>query len=97
MSEEHDYSESMTVPDNLTLAIHQWRGWVNTAAMHHRNETYYRGLLTEIAEMIGQEAYTADDGSVYDTPLCIKVPELVRARLATLPVPPPVVATSEVG
>ena len=74
----------MGIPHATTLeqANRERDGWIESAAMFHRNETYYRGLLEQIAETIGVAAYTADDGSVYDTPLCIKLPELVKARLS---------------
>lgn len=55
--------------------------WAETAAMFSRNEDYYRGLLDEIAEALGPEAYTADDGSISDEPIRAKLPDLVRQRL----------------
>ena len=54
------------------------RGWYDTALQHHRNEEYYRGLVTQIGEMLGEEAYTSDDGTRQEDVLCAKVPELVR-------------------
>ena len=55
------------------------RNWYDTAAQHARNEEYYRGLVIQIGEMLGDEAYISDDGSVQQDVLCAKVPELVRA------------------
>jgi len=55
--------------------------WKETAAQHLRNEEYYRGLLIQIGEMLGEEAYIADDGSKQQDVLCAKIPELVAKRL----------------
>ena len=52
--------------------------WVETAKFHARNEEYYRGLLQKCGELIGIEAFTADDGGVHDSVLCAKIPELVE-------------------
>ena len=53
--------------------------WMDTAAQMARNADYYRGLLDECAKHLGEAAYTADDGTVMDEPLRLKVPELVAA------------------
>jgi hypothetical protein len=63
------------------MPLRQRDGWINAAAMHHRNEEYYRGLLDQIGAALGTEAYTSDDGSMQDSVLRSKVPELVLARL----------------
>lgn len=52
--------------------------WKETAAFHSRNEEFYRGIINQIGEILGVEAYTADDGSVGDSVLALKVPELVK-------------------
>lgn len=57
------------------------RNWYDTAAQFSRNADYYRGIVQEIGAMLGDEAFISDDGSVQDSVLCAKVPELVRARL----------------
>lgn len=61
-----------------------WRGcaeaWQESAAQHLRNEQYYAGLLDRIGALFGDDARTADDGSVGTEVLRAKVPELV-ARL----------------
>ena len=56
--------------------------WLETAHQHHRNEEYYRGLVVQIGEMLGDAAFIADDGVKHLDVLCAKVPDLVRARLA---------------
>lgn len=58
------------------------RGWMDTAAQHSRNEEFYRGLLGQIGEMFGDEAYRSDDGSLQDSVLALKVPGLVAKALA---------------
>jgi hypothetical protein len=55
--------------------------WQEIAAQHNRNEEYYRGLVVQIGEMLGPDAYISDDGSIQQDVLCAKVPELVRSRL----------------
>lgn len=55
--------------------------WKATAAQMDRDVAYYRGLVDEIGAMLGEAAYTADDGSTHDSVLRAKVPELVRATL----------------
>ena len=55
--------------------------WMETGAMHARNETFYRDLVDECAEHLGPEVYIADDGSVMEDPVRLKIPTLV-AKLA---------------
>ena len=58
-------------------------GWVETAAMHARNEDYYRGLLDACAPHLGAEVYTQDDGGIVTEPLRARVHDCVRRALAT--------------
>lgn len=51
------------------------------AAEMHRNCEFYQGLVTQIGEMFGVAAHTCDDGSISDSVLALKVPELVAAAL----------------
>jgi hypothetical protein len=53
-------------------------GWMETARQHCRNEEYYRGLLDEIGEILGPEAFISDDGSIQQDVVRAKLPELVR-------------------
>lgn len=55
--------------------------WMEAAAQNQRNTEFYRGLLDDCAEAIGPEAFTADDGTVMQDPVRLKIPEIVR-RLA---------------
>lgn len=62
---------------------HQERdNWIDTAKQHNRNEDYYRGLVVECGETIGEQSYIADDGGKHIDVLCAKVPELVAALKA---------------
>jgi hypothetical protein len=51
--------------------------WIEAARQYLDNQQYYVGLLDKIAENFGKRAYTSDDGSIQDTPLRAKMPELV--------------------
>lgn len=75
------YIEQIGRPETLDDAIAERDAWIESAAQFSRNEDYYRGLLDEIAVNFGQDAHTADDGSVSQDPLRAKVPELVAARI----------------
>lgn len=53
--------------------------WIETARMHAKNEDWYRGMID--AALAGvPEAFVADDGSVHDTPLRAKFPEILAAE-----------------
>jgi hypothetical protein len=53
--------------------------WRECAAQMSRNADFYRGLLDECAKHLGEAVYIADDGTMMDEPLRLKVPELVGA------------------
>lgn len=78
---DFDPATDLPAPETLEQAIAERNAWVTSAMQFSRNEEYYRGLLDQIGEAIGPDAYTADDGSVSDSVLRAKLPELVRARL----------------
>jgi len=52
--------------------------WMQTAAQYHRNTDYYRGLLEQCGEIIGEEAYIADDGTRMEDVLCAKIPGIIK-------------------
>lgn len=56
--------------------------WQETAERESRGVAYYRSLVVNIGETIGEAAYIADDGGRADDVLCAKVPELVAAQAA---------------
>lgn len=51
--------------------------WMEMAARFARNEDFYRGLLDSCAYHLGPDVYVSDDGSVQDSPLRLKIPEMV--------------------
>ena len=64
--------------------IRERDAWMEDCKRHLRNEQYYRGLVLQIGECLGQEVYVCDDGSISQDILCAKVPELVERQLAEL-------------
>jgi len=52
--------------------------WEQEAMRYAQGMDFYRGLLRQIGETLGVDAYMADDGSVMEDPLALKIPELVR-------------------
>lgn len=78
------YIAQIPEPDTLEQAIAERNAWIETAVQFSRNEDYYRGLLDQIAESIGDEAWVQDDGGRIprtEGPLRAKLPELVAARI----------------
>lgn len=71
--------ENLPIPETLEDAIRERNAWVETAMQHLRNEEYYRGLVQEVGSMLGPDVFVSDDGSVQDSILCAKVPQMVRA------------------
>ena len=53
--------------------------WFQTARQHCKNEEFYRGILEQIASIIGAAAYKDDFGKVVDSPVILKLPEVVKA------------------
>jgi hypothetical protein len=51
--------------------------WEETAIEMANNMEYYRDTLIKIGEIIGKNAFIADDGSVSDSVLIQKLPDLV--------------------
>lgn len=70
--------------DAVDIAKREAEAWEQSAAQYARNVDYYRGLLDTIALMLGDDAFTADDGGRSAAPLRAKVPEVVRDRLLRL-------------
>ena len=42
------------------------------------SSTFYHGIVEKTGKLLGEAAYTSDDGSVQDSVLALKVPELVE-------------------
>lgn len=75
------YIEQLGTPGTLEQAIAERNAWVESACQFSRNESYYCGLIDQIGEMFGEEAYVADDGSRSQDILRAKVPDLVAKAL----------------
>ncbi len=69
--------------------------WEDTAAQSQRNAEYYKDLVVQIGENFGDAAKTADDGTLGDSILCAKVPELVHAFMNQKPEPPPMLPPTD--
>jgi len=52
--------------------------WKSVAEQAMRNVEFYQGLLDDCARHLGVEAFTADDGSIMEEPVRLKIPELVQ-------------------
>ena len=52
--------------------------WQETALQYHEGMMFYQGLLDRIGEIVGKEAFTADDGTQSESVLRIKLPDLVK-------------------
>jgi hypothetical protein len=53
--------------------------WEDISGQWKRNADYYRDLLDRVAVYLGDDVFTCDDGSISDSPLRAKIPELVSA------------------
>lgn len=52
--------------------------WKETARHYASGQEFYQNIVTKVGEIIGEEAYTADDGTVGDSVLALKVPEIIQ-------------------
>jgi len=57
----------------------QLKAWQETSSMYADMAGTYYQVLQELAEILGPEVYRCDDGTVQDSILILKIPELVRA------------------
>jgi hypothetical protein len=79
---ETDSEEPMAHPEmSHRETTIQRDNWMESARQHCRNEEYYRGLLDEIGNILGPEAFTDETGSIQHEVVRAKLPELVRRRL----------------
>jgi len=58
--------------------------WIETARSYASGQEFYHGLLTQCGELLGPETKVSDDGSIQDTPLALKIPEVLAAKLGLL-------------
>ena len=76
--QREETSHCVMQPEVAEVVADLIENWMHTAAQHHRNEQYYKHLVEQCGEIIGEESYIADDGGKHQDVLCAKVPELVR-------------------
>lgn len=76
-----DAERSTRVPpeDRFKIGMAAWK---ETAMQAQRNCDYYRGLIVQIGEMFGEEAYIQDDDGRSQDVLCSKVPDLVAKLIS---------------
>lgn len=55
--------------------------WLKDLHQSNRDMEFYRGIVTQIGELMGPDAFTANDGVVGDSVLALKVPELVKTLI----------------
>lgn len=78
-----DPETSHMVLDPILVEAIAWRiaVWMDTAAQHCRNESFYRDLLNQCAANLGPvqpKVFLQDDGGIVDEPLRVKLPALVK-------------------
>ena len=59
-------------------------GWMKDCCREMVNAAFYRGLLDECAEHLGEAAFTSDDGTRHEAPARLKIPHLVAAQAGTI-------------
>lgn len=52
--------------------------WKEAAATMSRNSDFYQDIVNQVGNILGGKAYEADDGSISNSVLALKVPELVN-------------------
>ena len=87
---DDETSDRVMDPPLAEAVARRIAAWMDTAMQAERNAAFYRVVLDQCAANLGPlapRAYLADDGSITDAPLRLKIPELV-AMLAHGYVPP---------
>ena len=51
--------------------------WIDSANQYLRNQHFYQDLLDKVGKYLGSEVFVSDDGSIQDSPIRLKIPELV--------------------
>lgn len=69
-------------PELATAFANELAGWLEFGAQMQDNMSFYRDIVHQIGELFGNDAKTSDDGSLQDSVLALKVPELVRGVVA---------------
>lgn len=76
-------STNFILMSRIEEVVRERDGWQETAAQHLRNEQFYRDLLGQCAELLGDECRRSDDGKLIPKGdfLALKVPEVLKERL----------------
>lgn len=81
--EKKNSSKEMDVDLAESMAV-KIAAWMQTAAQNQRNADYYRNLLEQCGEAIGDDAYICDDGTISEDVLCAKIPEIIERHFQDL-------------
>jgi hypothetical protein len=78
----HIYPGAVAVDTGVLRDVMKKRdAWRETALQQGRNADYYCGLLDQIAETVGREAYVGEDGREQEEPVRAKLPAIIAARM----------------
>lgn len=69
---------------DLDAAKRERDAWIETAREYANGLEFYRGIVQQTGAHFGPAAYTSDDGSVQDSVLALKVPELAQQVVVLL-------------
>lgn len=75
-------AELTTARQEIAALTRERDGWNETAREMANGLEFYRGIVQQAGAHLGPEVYTSDDGSVQDSVLALKVPELVATLRA---------------
>ena len=76
--------QSMIDAGLLESVSNRIAAWMATSAEMSNNAEFYHGIVTKTGEQFGKAARTSDDGSIQDSVLALKVPELVAGLFKAL-------------
>lgn len=71
-------TQASTFQTTAATEIREKESWKKTAERLHRNEEFYWSIVEQIGNLFGKDARTADDGTIGDTVLALKVYPLVK-------------------
>lgn len=79
VNREHPHFQESAFLDRIALLEQERDAYERTACDMANNADFYRGIVHGCGAPFGVKARTSDDGSVQDSVLALKVPELVAA------------------
>lgn len=75
---DSETSDRVMDPTLAEAVARRIASWMETAAQFAKNEDFYRRILDRCARSLGPEVFVSDDGSIQDSPLRLKIPELIE-------------------